>query len=262
MRVVWTGSVRFGLVNIPVRMYTAAEPRELEFKMLRRGDHRPIRYARVCRDSGEEVPSADVVRGYEYRPGKMVILDDEDFERARGRLTPVIEILNFVEETEVESKYLEKPYFLEPQVGAEKSYALLREALRRSGKAGIARFILQQREHIALLKAEGPVILLDQMRFASELRSPEGLSLPDTTGLDLSELDLAVELINLLTQKWNPNRYHDTYVEQLQRIIEQKAAGQEPEPVESPEPAPEEFSGTVDRLARTLEMIKSRSREK
>jgi DNA end-binding protein Ku len=257
MRSIWRGAISFGLIYIPVRLYNATQAEELDFDMLRRGDHCPIHYAKVCRETGEEVPYEDIVKGFEYRKGEYVILEDEDFKRANVKKSQTVEIVNFVEADEIDQKYLEKPYFLEPDKGAEKVYSLLREALHRSKKAGIARFVLRTREHMALLKAEGDVIVLNQMRFATEIRKPDELNLPGHAGVTDKELDMAIKLVDQLSEEWKPEQYTDTYIEDLKRIIQEKVEGKKVEPVEE-EPIPVEVTDLFSKLSESLKMAQGK----
>lgn len=232
MRPIWTGAVSFGLIFFPVRLYKASERQELPFKLLRNGDLCPIRHKRVCAETGEEVPYENIVRGYEYEQGKYVVVEDEDFLRANVHKTQVIEIVNFVELSEIEPKFLERPYYLEPAPEGKRVYALLREALKQSRKAGLARFVLRTREHLAILTAEDDLILLNLLRFTSELRSPDDLELPEEEDLTVRELNLAVRLIEQLSEPWQPERFTDTYTQDLKRLIQKKIGGEEVEPTE------------------------------
>ena len=153
MRSMWSGALSFGLIYIPVKLYDATRSHTIDFDLLRRSDHCRIHYAKVCRETGEEVPKEQIVRGFEYSKGQYVVVEDEDFRRASVKKSQLIEIVTFVKESEIEPKYLEKPYFLEPVKEAKKAYSLLREALLKSGKAGIARYVMRRREHMALIKA-------------------------------------------------------------------------------------------------------------
>jgi DNA end-binding protein Ku len=257
MRPIWSGAISFGLIYIPVRLYNASQDQELDFDLLRRGDLCRIRYSRICEETGEEVDYADIVKGYEYEDGKYVVLEDEDFTRANVRKTRTIDIASFIDAGEIDQKYLEKPYYLEPQKGAEKVYALLREALKNSGKAGVARFVLSTREHLAVIKAEGQVIVLNQMRFPSEIRPTDNLELPEEGGFSERELDMAVKLVDRLTEPWEPGEFHDTYVEDLKHIIQEKINGKELEPVEE-EPIPEEVTDLFAKLSESLELANRR----
>ncbi|HET6455000.1 MAG TPA: Ku protein [Armatimonadota bacterium] len=259
MRAMWSGAVSFGLVNIPVRLYsgTGGETK-LEFDLLHEKDKSPIRFARICKLEGEEVPYQELVKGYEYSDGEYVIMTNEDFRKADVTKTRAIQIMDFVKETEIDDIFFEKPYFLEPDKGAAKPYALLREALRQSGMVGIASFVLRNREHIAAIRPSGDVLMLDQLRYASEIRSPEGLKLPEAVDIDKRELDLALALVNQLTDKWQPEKYHDTYTEELRRIIEEKAQGRVPAP-KGEEPKPTEVINLMDVLKKSLEQTKEKA---
>lgn len=225
MRAMWTGALSFGLVNIPVRMYSAVGEGGLKFHYLHEKDHSPIRYARICRADGKEVPFDDIVKGYEYKKGDYVILTDEDFEKANRRATKTIDIQDFVKEDEISSLYYDKPYYLEPDKGASKPYALLHRALSASNEVGIAKFVVRNREHIGAIKPVGGVIVLNQLRFEHEIRKPTGLDLPDTKKVEKKEVDMALKLIEQLTAHFKPQQYKDTYTEELEKVIEAKAKG-------------------------------------
>ncbi|HON10985.1 MAG TPA: Ku protein [Chitinispirillaceae bacterium] len=257
MRSIWSGALSFGLIYIPVKVYNATKSHQIDFDMLRRSDHCRIRYARVCRETGEEVPFDQIVKGYQYRKGSYVVLEDEDFKRANVRKTQTIDIVAFVNASDIDQKFLEKPYYLEPVKEAKKAYVLLREAMRESGKAGVARFVMRTREHLALIKAEESVVVLNQMRFADELRSSSELDIPAKGNEEVSqrELDLAKKLIEQLSEEWKPEQYHDTYFEDLKEIIKQKVEGSVPEPVK-PEEVPQAVTDLFSRLSQSLEMTK------
>ena len=255
MRSIWSGAISFGLVYIPVSLYNATETEKLDFDLLRRDDRCRIRYARVCGETGEEVPYEDIVKGYEYEEGRYVVLEDEDFERANVRKTQAIDIVAFVDEEEVDLKYMEKPYYLEPEKKARAAYTLLREALKRSGKVGIARFVLRTREHMAMIKPEGNVLLLNRMRFASEIRSTAELELPTEAEVPERELKMALQLIDQLAEPWDPTQYRDTYIDDLQQIIREKIEGRVAERAPE-EPMPEEVVDLFSRLSESLEMAK------
>jgi DNA end-binding protein Ku len=181
-----------------------------------------------------------------------IIVEDEDFERARSGRTKVIDIVSFVNLDEIDSKFLEKPYYLEPDKGAKQVYGLLREALIRTNKVGLARFVLRNREHLALIKPEEDVIVLNQMRYAAEIRSPKELDLPGQEGLGERELDMAIKLIDQLTEPWEPEQYRDTYIDTLREIIQQKAEGIELAPVEE-EDIPTDVTDLFSKLRESLE---------
>jgi DNA end-binding protein Ku len=234
MRAIWTGSISFGLVNIPIKLYSAAETREgIQLHMLHNKDQAPIRYAKICTEEGTEVAYQDIVKGFEYADGEYVVITDEDFDKADSKKTSTIEIVEFTNEDQIDVRYLERPYYLEPQKGADKAYALLREALRRSGKLAVARFVLRQREHLALIKAVGSVLVLNQMRFPADLRTPGGLKIPSEESATDKEIDMALKLVDQLTEPFIPEDFHDTYTEELQARIDAKVQGK-PAPAGKP----------------------------
>ena len=224
-RPVWRGMISFGLVNVPVNLYTAVKPEIHAMNYLRKDDLCPISYKKVCRSTGEEVPFKDIVKGYEFREGDYVVLSDEDFKKADVKRTSTIDIEVFAEEKDIDSKFMEKPYYLEPEKKAHKAYALLREAMTRSKKIAIGRFVLKDREHLVMLKAVGRVILLIQLRFAASLRSPAELDLPTKVDLPEKQLKLALELIKRFEGAFKPEAYKDAYAAQLKSIIAAKAKG-------------------------------------
>ncbi|TAN28404.1 MAG: Ku protein [Actinomycetota bacterium] len=229
MRALWSGSLSFGLINVPVRIYTGIENRHgIEFNMLHNKDLSPIRYARVCRKDGQEIPIEDIVKGYEYQDGDFVVLTDDDIKKANPEKTNTITIKQFANESEIDIRYFDKPYYLEPAKGAEKPYVLLREALAKSGKIAVCTFVLRNREHLAAVKPAGQALVLEQMRFTDEIREPDGLKLPPATDVSTQEIDLALKLVNQLTEAFNPQDFHDTYTDELEEIIEEKAKGKRP----------------------------------
>lgn len=226
MRSIWTGTISFGLIHIPVNLYSATAGRQLSFKYLRKGDLCPISYVKVCRNDGKEVKYDDIVKGYEYQKGDFVILEDEDFKKADAEKTQTIEISEFVDRAEIDEKYYDKPYYLEPGKGANKAYVLLREALRRSNKVGIAKFVLRNKEHLAALEVNDEAIILNQMRFPEELRPKDELDIPYKADYSKKELDIAIQLIEQLSEHFEEDKYHDTYTDKLKKIIAKKAKGE------------------------------------
>jgi DNA end-binding protein Ku len=219
----WNGSISFGLVTIPVALYPATRREELSFKLLRKSDQSPVNYKRVAQADGKEVPWEDIVKGYEYEKGKFVVLKDEDFKRVDlEAAAQTIDIMDFVEVEEINPMYFQKPYFLEPTKGGEKAYALLREALRDSGKLGIAKVVIRTREHLAGVKAQGDAIILEIMHFGDELVDAEDLKVPKGAHARPREVDMAKKLIDGMTTKWNPEKYKDEYKTQLMAMIEKK----------------------------------------
>lgn len=225
MRPIWSGSISFGLVNIPVKLYSATEERALSFNLLHKKDNSPIRYARICQADGKEVPYQDITKGYQYEEGDYVIVNDEDFKKANAKKTKTINIIGFVKEQEIDSVYFTRPYFLEPDKNGAHAYLLLREALKKTKKAGLGKFVLRNKESLGLLKTEKDVILLNQLRFARELRLPDELNLSESEVPQKKEVDMALTLIDQLSIKFEPQTYKDTYTDEMLKIIGAKAKG-------------------------------------
>lgn len=228
MRPIWSGSLSFGLVNIPIKLYSATAGKELDLDILHKKDMSPIRYARVCREDGKEVPYEEVVKGYEYRKGDYIVLTDDDFEKVNLKKTKSIEVIEFVDEKEVDVIYPEKPYYLEPDRGADKAYIVLREALKKSGKVGVGRYVLRDREHLGIIKPMGNFLIFDQIRYAQEIESPSQLSVPNAIKLQKDELDMALNIIDQMTKPFKPESFHDTYRNELDDMLKQKAKGIKP----------------------------------
>ncbi|MCL5429407.1 MAG: Ku protein [Chloroflexi bacterium] len=224
-RAIWSGAIAFGLINIPVKLFSATQEHELAFHQLRKSDMSRIKYLRVAANDGQEVPYEDIVKGYEIEEGVHVVIDEEDLQKAAPKKTQTIEIVSFADEDEIDSIYFEKPYFTAPDKNAVRAYVLLREALKETKKVAIAKFVLRTKENLAILKPEGDALILNQIRFQSELREREHLNLPGAEDMKKQELDLAVSLVNQLTDKFKPEEFTDTFTDELKQIIEQKAKG-------------------------------------
>lgn len=224
MRPIWTGSIGFGLVNIPVKLFSATQRSELDLDMLDKKDHSNIKFMRVNEKTGKEVDWDSIVKGYMLN-NKYVILTDKDFESANAEKTKTIAITDFVKEEEIDSIYYEMPYYLEPDKSGARAYALLREALLQTGKVGIASFVMRNKEGLAILRATDDVIILNRIRFEEEIRSTEDLNLPKKASIKPGELKMAVSLINQLTGKFDISQYKDTYTAQLLKLIKSKAKG-------------------------------------
>jgi len=227
MRAIWSGAISFGLVNIPVKIYTGVEAGEdLDLHMLSKKDLAPIRYARISTTTNKEIEWKDIVKGYEVEKGKFVVITDEDFKKASPEKTKTIDILQFSDETEIDPIYYEKPYYLVPDKGAAKSYALLLKALEKVKKVAIANCVIRNREHIFSLKPlEGQVLLLEQLRYADEIKELPGIKETAHTKITPAEINLAVKLIDQLTEKFEPAKFKDTYIRALKKLIEAKAHG-------------------------------------
>lgn len=224
MHAIWKGSLSFGLVNIPIQIFTASQEKEISFVMMHKKDNSQIRYARICKEEEKEIPWDEIVKAYEYEKGHFVIVDDKDFEKANIKKTKIIEILGFINEDEVDSVYFVKPYFLEPQKNAEKTYSLLRDALKKSKKVGLAKFVLRNREHLGVLKIHDNIMILNELRYQKELLRAQEIKIPPVKA-NSKELEMAVQLIDELTIPFKPEAYKDMYVEEMKKIIKQKAKG-------------------------------------
>lgn len=230
MRSIWSGSISFGLINIPVRLYSATEEHPISFDLLHKTDLSPIRYARICKDEEKEVPYKDIVKGYEYQKGQYVIVDEEDFKRADEHKVKTIEIIHFTNIEEIDFVYFERPYYLEPSKGADKAYVLLRETLKVSKKGAIVKFVFRNKEHLGVLKEYQNSIVLDQMRFFEEMRDVTELKLPSKDLITKKEMDMSLKLVSQLTEKFHPDRFHDEYTDQLRETIEAKVRDHEKQP--------------------------------
>ena len=231
MHALWSGSISFGLINIPITLYSATKDRALDFDMLRKDDLCPISFARVCRTTGEEVPFKDIVKGYEYREGDYVVLDKEDFKRAAPEKSDTIDIEEFVDESEIDSIYYEKPYYLEPGKGADKAYVLLREALQQAKKVAVATFVFRNKEDLVVLKAHKDVIVLNQLRFQDQIRDFDDLDIPGKVAVSHKEIEMAVKLVEQLEGHFKPSKFKNTYIDELKKIIAAKAKGKKFKPM-------------------------------
>ena len=262
MRPIWKGALSFGLVNIPVQLFSAIRAGErVSFRLLHKTDQSPIKYERVCQKDGSTVPWSDIVKGYEYTKGKFVVLTDDDFAAAALESSKLIEILDFVAADEIDPRYFETPYYLLPAKGGEKAYALLREAIRNTGTVGIGKITMRSNSHhLAGVKVVGDAIVLEIMRFADELVEATTLEFPDAATVRPQELAMAEQLIGNLTESFLPAKYTDDYRENLLRVIKAKMKGKKLD-VEAPEEP--EATQVVDLMARLQESLaggKTRSR--
>jgi DNA end-binding protein Ku len=254
-RAIWKGSISFGLVNIPIALYPATRREELKFRLLRESDLSPVNYKRVAEKDGKEVPWNQVVKGYEYEKGKYVILKDEDFQRVDLEATQTVDIQDFVEQEEIDPIFFYKPYYLEPQKGGDKAYALLRDALKDSNKVGIAKVVIKTRQYLAGVKPEDGVLVLELMHFADELADPGKLHVPKKTEVGKREMNMAKSLIDSMSSKWNPEKYRDDYREALMEVIEEKLETGGKEIEEKPKKArkPTKVIDLVSVLQKSLE---------
>ena len=252
-RSMWKGSIAFGLVNIPIELFSAVRDHRPKFRMLHAKDESPIHYEKVCATEGKPVAWEDLVKGYEYEKGQFVILTKEDFKTAALEKTKTIDILDFVDPKEVDERYFETPYYLQPGKGADRSYALLRDALEKSGKIGIAKIILRDAQHLAAVETIGDAIVLTMMRFADELADLEDFRFPKSEGVRPGEMNMALQLIDSLSASWEPEKYTDEYRDNLMRVIKAKLKGKKPRLQERETPQTAEVVDLMARLRASLE---------
>ena len=227
-RELWKGAIQFGLVHIPVSLFPAEQREELSFTMLDRRDLQPVGYKRFNKSTGDEVPYGEIVKGYELDEGQYVTLEKEDFQRANVEATQTVDIVGFIDRESLASFFYESPYYLAPGKHGDKGYALLRETLVRTGRVGLATVVIRTREHIAALYPVDNVLVLNTLRYASDLRDPRELEVPDDLAkvkVTPKELDMAERLVEDMEIEWDPAKYHDRYRDDLLKLIEEKAAG-------------------------------------
>jgi DNA end-binding protein Ku len=247
MAAIWKGSVSFGLVNIPVELRTAVRADHISFRLLHKEDMSPVKYERVCTAEGDPIPWNEIVKGYEYEKGKFVVVTDEDFKTAAIEGSKTLDILDFVKEEEIDPRYFETPYYLVPAKGAEKSYALLREAIRSTKSVGIGKIIMRQHQHLAGIKVVGNALVLEVMRFSNELVNSDEYSFPARTEVRPQELKMAEQLIENLAESFDPGRYTDDYRANLMKLIKAKMKGKE---IKLKPAEKDEDSGVLDLMSR------------
>lgn len=246
-RAIWKGSISFGLVNIPVGLFTAESRDEISFRQLDRRNMGPIGYKKYNKETGDDVPQDEIVKGYEYSEGRYVVVTDEDFEKANPKATQTVEITDFVEAGEIPYTFYDKPYYLAPLQKASKGYALLRDTMKRAGKVGIASVVIRSKQYLAAVIPQGPVLVLELLRYPHEIRDFEDLDLPaedsGEAGVTERELAMAEQLVEGMSAEWDPERYHDTYRDDMLAMIREKAeTGQ----VKRPKHAPAQASDVID----------------
>jgi DNA end-binding protein Ku len=239
-RAFWKGSLSFGLVEIPVSLRPAVEPQEMSFTLLDRHDFSPVGYRRYNKNTGREVAWNDIVRGYEYESDQYVVLSDEELRRANVRATETIDIVEFIDGKDIDTVYYDQPYYVEPLKKASKSYALLRAALERTGKIGIARVVLRTRQRIAALTVRDSALVVNLLRYPHELRSVDELEVPaknlKSAGLSERELQMADRLIGEMTAKWKPEEFKDDYYDDVQALVRRKIKARQIHTIVEPEP--------------------------
>jgi DNA end-binding protein Ku len=256
-RPIWNGSISFGLVQIPVGLYPAEQQDELSLTLLDRHDMAPVGYDRINKQTGAKVDWKDIVKGYEYGKGRYVVLTDEDLKAANVEATQTIDIVAFVDPDQIDTMYFDRPYYLAPTKQGRKAYAVLRETLRDSHRVGIAKVVIRTRQHLALLRVQDDRLVLQLLRFAHELRSPDELEVPGHNlkelGVTSSEISMAKQLVEGMVTSWKPSQYHDEYRDDLMARIESKAkAGEINVVAETPAPKAARRRAQVIDLAELL----------
>jgi DNA end-binding protein Ku len=251
---IWKGAISFGLVNIPVKLHSAVREDQIRFRLLDKEKLCPVKYQRVCTNNGQEIPWERIVKGYEYEKGRYVVLEDEDFEKAAVATSKAFEIQSFVKEEEIDPRYFEKPYYLVPDRGGAKAYALLREAMRETSTVAIGTLTLRQKQYLAGIKVVGDGLVLDLMRFASEVVAEDEFRFPQQEDLRPQEVKMAKQLVENLTEEFRPENFKDEYQANLRKIIQAKLKGKKVDLKEAAEPEP---TGVIDLMARLEESLKA-----
>lgn len=254
---IWSGAINFGLVTIPVKLFTAVRTNELSFNMLHEKDEGRIKYERQCSVCHENVPWEEIVKGYEYEKGQYVILKDEDFKRVNIEATQSVDIVEFVELSGINPVYFDKPYYLEPEKKGRHAYALLREALNKAGKVGVARVVIRSKEHLAAIKPIGDALVLELMHWADEIVEPQSLDFPAADTMPEGEMKVAKLLIDTMSaEKFEPEAFKNKYNEELLAMIEARAAGKEVPKSTTKAPVRSSVVNLMDVLQQSLEETK------
>ena len=252
-RALWKGALAFGLVNIPVELHTAVRDSRPRFRMLHAADKSPVKFERVCAKEGKPVAWEELVKGYEYEKGRFVILTKEDFRQAALEKTRTVDIRNFVKSDEIDDRYFESSYYLVPGKGGERAYALLREAIRQTGRVGIATIVLREAQHLAAVEVVKDAMVLTLMRYPEELVDVAAYTFPTAKDVRKPELEMARTLVENLADEWDPSQYTDEYRANLLKIIKAKLKGKKPELVEHDEPQTAEVVDLMERLRQSLQ---------
>lgn len=265
-RPIWTGTLSFGLLNVPVSLMSGERRTDLHFRMLDSRDQKPVRYERVNAETGEEVPWKEIVKAFEYDKGSYVVLEESDIKAAAPESHETVEVETFIDAAEIDPRYYEKPYILVPAKKAEKGYVLLRETLRNSGRAGIARVVIRTREYLAAVLPHGDALVLMLLRYPQELVDPAEHKLPEGSASDYrisgKELQMAEQLIESMTGKWTPDDYRDEFRERLQAIIRKriKSAGGTTQVDDEPDAPEETTTNVVDFMSLLEQSLKANKR--
>jgi DNA end-binding protein Ku len=254
MAAIWKGAISFGLVNIPIELRSAvrSDSDGVSFRQLHEKDLSPIHMDRVCNLEDKAVPWSEIVKGYEYAKGKFVVITDEEIKAASPASIKAFEILDFVQESEIDPRFFDTPYFCVPQKGGERAYALLRETIRKTKMVGIGKFALRQREALASLKTIGDALVLEVMRFGTELVDPSEYTFPPAKDVRPQELQMAEQLVGTFATKFDPSKYTDEYRAYIMRLIDDKLKGKEVSTEEAAEP---EGTPVLDLMARLRESL-------
>ena len=267
-RAIWKGSISFGLVSIPVGLFSAETRDEISFRQLDKRNLSPVGYKKYNKQTGKEVELDDIVKGYEYEDDRYVLISDEDLKRANPEKTQTVDITDFVDLADIDPEYFDKPYYLAPLKKNAKAYALLREALKRSGKVGIAKVVIRTREYLAAVVPHDDVMTLEILRYPHEIRGTDDLELPgddlEKMGVTDREVKMAEMLIDGMTAEWDPSKYHDTYRDDLMALIHQKIESGQTEVLDE-SPAPEvdaEPKGVIDIMSLLKKSVEATSKHR
>lgn len=261
MRPVWKGAISFGLVNIPVDLVSAEASNDLKFNLLDSKDNNRIRYERINEETGEEVPWNQIVKAYEFSEDNYVIVTDEDFEKADIKATKTIDIETFINKDELAIKFFEKPYYIQTKKGGEKAYVLLLDALKETKKIAIARVVIRTKEYLAAIYPEDSLLILNLIRFQQSLKDISNVKVPEDVKVTKKELDLAIKLIEDMTEEWDPSKYKDEYRLALMERIKKKAEGQGIEASED-EQEDEEEGKVIDIMDLLQKSVASKEKSK
>jgi DNA end-binding protein Ku len=256
MHSIWSGVLSFGLINIPIKVYSGTAGTNIEFNLLHKKDYSPIRYAKVCRKEGKELTQDEIVKGYEYKDGDYVVLTNEDLKSLNLNRSQAIDVLGFVKESEIDTIFFEKPYFLEPDKGAGKAYAVLLESLKKSKKVGVAKFVIHSREHLGIIKPHAKILVLEQMRFEDQIAAWDKLQFPEHETIRAKELSMATSFIDHLTEHFDATDYKDTFHDKLKALIKQKLKGHTPKVIKERLVSPTKNADIMAMLRESLERAK------
>lgn len=259
-RALWKGAISFGLVTIPVSLYPAKDAREnVSFHLLHRDDLSRVHNKRVD-EEGHEVALEDIVKGYEYEKNRYVVLDPDDLTRANVEATQSIDIMAFVDRDDIDLTFFDTPYYTEPAKAGRRAYALLRETMRHTGKVGVAKIVIRERQHLCAVLADGPVLLAYTLRWPYQLRKPADLDLPsedlDTLAVTEQEIKMAAQLVEAMAGQWRPDQYRDTYRDDVMRMIDEKVKGGTVTRARAPKP--KEGAEVIDMMALLRRSVEER----